>query len=123
MSCEFSGSAPPVGQLQILVRDAVRTIGSAGSGVCRSPVTGLARPTVRDILFTAGAAVGGPVCELCECDVNDGGVVDASDLFIVANAALGAPAPLDCPPCGYPSQVRGAGLPVSVVVSDINCSP
>jgi len=125
LTCEFDGVNPTQSQFEVDFRDAVRAtdgLGSAGSGVCGAPVTGLARPTVRDALYVFRAGVGQPVdCPLCECDVLGDGVITATDGLAVLNAALGARDDLSCPACDYSPEVRGGGDPVSIIVSDILC--
>jgi hypothetical protein len=43
--------------------------------------------------------VGLASCALCLCDVNDDGIVSATDSLMLLNVAVGQPLLLMCPPC------------------------
>ena len=124
IECDYQGLPPTADQFAIEFVDALRTgddLGAAGSGVCGSPVTGLDRPTFRDVFYTFRAALGWP-CSQCECDVLGDGNVQSSDAAAIMEATLEVhPADFDCPPCGYGPFLRGANAPVALGVSDIDC--
>jgi hypothetical protein len=126
--CDFEGAPPMPLDFAITFLDAVRdraSLGSADSGVCGAPVTGLDRPTVRDALWVFYTAVGQPLdgdC-VCECDVNHDGVTTVADGLRITRATLdpAVVAEFDCDACGFPPEVKGPGDPVSIVVSDVDC--
>jgi cysteine-rich repeat protein len=55
--------------------------------------------TASDALFVLQAAVGGPACANCVCDVNASGTVTASDALAVLQSAVRTPDLLACMPC------------------------
>ncbi len=79
-----------------------------GSAVCGDPVDPAAlvvgRVTIQtinasDALFVLRAGVGSEVCELCVCDVDNGGDINASDALLVLQKGVGQPVVLNCPAC------------------------
>jgi len=126
LTCDLEGAVPTQEQFEIVFKDAIRSgepLGTTGSGVCGAPITGLARPAIRDFLHIAEVSVGTAApCPACECDLNDDGVIQITDAGRVLIAALeNAVIEADCPPCGYGPEVRGGDDPVSIIVSDIIC--
>jgi hypothetical protein len=64
--------------------------------VCGAPNTRKTTNT-SDALLVLRAAVGITACALCECDVNNDGVVNTADALRTLRAAVGQPLALTCP--------------------------
>jgi len=68
---------------------------------CAQPVSAGSLPVASDCLFILGASIGLQSCapNECVCDPSGDGQIVATDALVCLNAAVGAPATLDCP-CG-----------------------
>ena len=72
-----------------------------GEGVCGFPTGDLGdRPSTTDALFTLNAAVQLRSCDVCVCDVDGSGKVEASDALQILRVAVELSDELDCPVCG-----------------------
>ncbi|HYC55601.1 MAG TPA: hypothetical protein VEL28_11775 [Candidatus Binatia bacterium] len=66
---------------------------------CGVVVSGGETPKASDALAALSAAVFIGTCQLCICDVDDNGLVTATDALAILRAAVGSPSNLGCPPC------------------------
>jgi hypothetical protein len=72
----------------------------ASTCVCGAPSTrdeAPVGPKASDALFILRVAVGSSLCELCNCDVDSSGSINAADALRTLKAAVGQPFPLTCP--------------------------
>jgi hypothetical protein len=52
-----------------------------------------------DALVILKSALGLLSCDLCVCDTNGSGTIEAQDALRALQASVGLPVPLTCPPC------------------------
>lgn len=63
---------------------------------CGVPSSRGAEPVASDALFALRAAVGSVSCPLCECDVDAGGSITATDALTILQGSVGLGVSLDC---------------------------
>ncbi len=82
-------------------------------GDCGQPVSTGAGPVATDALIVLNAAVGAVQCDLCVCDVDNNGVINATDALGDLKVAVGQPVVLACPVCAsnscFSSQAPSCG--------------
>jgi hypothetical protein len=61
---------------------------------------------VVDALGVLRATTGFVTCDLCSCDVNGSGGIEASDSLLVLKSALGTEQPMQCPPCNASESTK-----------------
>lgn len=69
------------------------------NGDCGQPISNATGPRASDALGILKVAVGNGTCELCVCDINGNGQIQAVDALAALRIAVGQAIALNCPVC------------------------
>ncbi len=121
--CSYSGPDVPLAT-DFVVTETDSTLFGTGTGLnanlCGAPTTGSSPPYSRDAWVVLRRAVDPSViCQPCECDTDNNGLITSLDALAVLRRAIGLSGTNSCPACGgapVPHAPFTTGVSVQAVV-------